>query len=108
MTVVCIVSGFILTITVGAFLAMVFTSEMENNLGRLVLGVLIAFAIGFGIVGLIKLEYDFDAKRWNNGICSTCGKSLELFDVEHHRTGDTYYYKCENGHLLKAMNHFEK
>ena len=37
------------------------------------------------------------------------GEADDLFDIEHHRnSGDTYYYKCENGHLIKTANYFEK
>ena len=104
-----IIGGVILTITLGAFMAMIFTSGMKNGIAKVIIGVVIASAIGFGLIGLVKLEYNGDAKRWNNGICTTCGTAFDLFDIEHHRnSGDTYYYKCENGHLIKTTNYFEK
>ena len=104
-----IIGGVILTITLGAFMAMIFTSGMKNGIAKVIIGAVIASAIGFGLIGLVKLEYNGDAKRWNNGICTTCGTSFDLFDIEHHKnSGDTYYYKCENGHLIKTTNYFEK
>ena len=104
-----IIGGVILTITLGAFMAMIFTSGMKNGIAKVIIGAVIASAIGFGLIGLVKLEYNGDAKRWNNGICTTCGTAFDLFDIEHHRnSGDTYYYKCENGHLIKTTNYFEK
>lgn len=104
-----IIGGVILTITLGAFMAMIFTSGMKNGIAKVIIGAVIASAIGFGLIGLVKLEYNGDAKRWNNGICTTCGTAFDLFDIEHHRnSGDTYYYKCENGHLIKSTNYFEK
>lgn len=104
-----IIGGVILTITLGAFMAMIFTSGMKNGIAKVIIGAVIAFSIGFGLIGLVKLEYNGDVKRWNNGICTTCGTAFDLFDIEHHRnSGDTYYYKCENGHLIKTTNYFEK
>lgn len=101
-----IIGGVILTITLGAFMAMIFTSGIKNGIAKVIIGTVIASAIGFS---LISLEYNGDAKRWNNGICTTCGTAFDLFDIEHHRnSGDTYYYKCENGHLIKTTNYFEK
>ena len=104
-----IIGGIILTITLGAFMAMIFTSGMKNGIAKVIIGAVIASVIGFGLIGLVKLEYNGDAKRWNNGICTTCGTAFDLFDIEYHRnSGDTYYYKCENGHLIKTTNYFEK
>lgn len=104
-----IIGGIILTITLGAFMAMIFTSGMKGSIVKVIIGTVIAFAIGFGVMGLFELEYKGDAKRWNNGTCTTCGTTFELFDIEHSRNGgNTYYYKCENGHLIKTTNYFEK
>lgn len=104
-----IISGIILTITLGAFMAMIFTSGMKDGIAKVIIGIVLAFAVGFGVIGLFGLEYKGDTKRWNNGTCTTCGTAFELFDIEHHRnSGNTYYYKCENGHLIKTANYFEK
>lgn len=104
-----VIGGIILTTTLGAFMALIFTSEMKGGIAKVIIGIVVAFAIGFGISGLIKLEHERDAKRWNNGTCTTCGTAFDLFDIEHRRNGgDTYYYKCENGHLIKTANYFEK
>ena len=104
-----IIFGLLLSITLGAFMAMIFTSGIKNNIARAILGIIIALMVGFGVVGLLEMERLNDEKRWNNGVCSVCDEELELFDVEHHRnSGDTYYYKCKNGHLVKTSNHFSK
>ena len=104
-----IIGGIILTITLGVFMSMIFTSGMKNGIAKVIIGTVLAFAIGFGVMGLFGLEYKGDAKRWNNGTCATCGTAFELFDIEHHNSsGNTYYYKCENGHLIKTSNYFEK
>ena len=49
-----------------------------------------------------------DEKNYNNGICSICNEKLDLFDIEYHRgSGDEYYYKCKNNHLVRTSHHFE-
>lgn len=104
-----IIGGIIFTATLGAFMALMFTSGMKDGIAKVVLGTVIAFAIGFSVIGLIQLEYNGDAKRWNDGTCTICGTAFDLFDIECHRNGiKTYYYKCENGHLIKTANYFEK
>lgn len=104
-----IIGGIILTITLGAFMALILTSEMKDGVMKIIVGTVIAFIIGFGVIGLIELEYEKDFKKWNNGTCTTCDTAFDLFDIEHHRNGgDTYYYKCENGHLIKTANYFER
>lgn len=109
MTSIFIIGGLVLTISVGAFMAMVFTSNMKDGLVKVIISILIALIIGFGLAELFELDREGDTLRWNNGDCRTCGETLELFDVEHHRnSGETYYYKCENGHLVKTSNYFVK
>ena len=106
---IIIIGGIIFTATLGAFMALMFTSGMKDGIAKVIIGTVIAFAIGFSVIGLIQLEYNGDAKRWNNGTCATCGTAFDLFDIEHHQnSGNTYYYKCENGHLIKTANYFEK
>ena len=51
-----IIGGVILTITLGAFMAMIFTSGMKNGIAKVIIGAVIASAIGFGLIGLVKLE----------------------------------------------------
>ena len=106
---IIIIGGIIFTVTLGAFMAMMFTSGMKDGIAKVIISTVIAFAIGFSVIGLIQLEYNGDAKRWNDGTCTICGTAFKLFDIEHHNSsGNTYYYKCENGHLIKTANYFEK
>lgn len=101
--------GIIFTITLGAFMATIFTSGMKDGVAKVIISIIIALIIGFGAMGLLEFEYQGNSKRWNNGTCTTCGTTFELFDIEHSRNGgNTYYYKCENGHLIKTTNYFEK
>ena len=100
--------GLLLTCTLGAFLALMFTSNIKNNTARLIIGIIVAFIVGYGAIGLLSLDYKTDERNYNNGICSICNEKLDLFDVEYHRgAGDEYYYKCKNNHLVRTSHHFE-
>ena len=103
-----ILGGLFLTVTLGALFALMFTNNIKNNIARLVIGIIIAFITGYGAMCLISLDYKIDEKNYNNGICSICNEKLDLFDIEYHRgSGDEYYYKCKNNHLVRTSHHFE-
>ena len=100
--------GLFLTVTLGALFALMFTNNIKNNIARLVIGIIIAFITGYGAMCLISLDYKIDEKNYNNGICSICNEKLDLFDIEYHRgSGDEYYYKCKNNHLVSTSHHFD-
>lgn len=101
-------SGLLLTVTLGALFAFIFTGSIKNNIARLIIGIIVAFVIGYGVIYLISLDYKTDEKNYNNGICSICNEKLDLFDIEYHRGyGDEYFYKCENNHLVRTSHHFD-
>ena len=103
-----IFGGLLLTCTLGAFLALMFTSNIKNNTARLIIGIIVAFIIGDGVIYLISLDYKTDERNYNNGICSICNEKLDLFDIEYHRGyGDEYFYKCENNHLVRTSHYFD-
>lgn len=100
--------GLLLTVTLGALFAFMFTGSIKNNVARLIIGIIIAFVIGYGVIYLISLDYKTDEKNYNNGICSICNEKLDLFDIEYHRGyGDEYFYKCKNNHLVRTSHHFD-
>ena len=100
--------GLLLTVTLGALFAFIFTSNIKNNVARLIIGIIVAFVIGYGVIYLISLDYKTDERNYNNGICSICNGKLDLFDIEYHRGyGDEYFYKCENNHLVRTSHYFE-
>ena len=89
-----IVCGLVLTVSLGGFFAMIFTSGMKDNVFRLIASIIIAFAIGFVATGLFFLEHRADEQMFNSGYCE-CGGEWDLFDVEKMRnSGSKYYYKC--------------
>ena len=100
--------GLLLTVTLGALFAFIFTSNIKNNVARLIIGIIVAFVIGYGVIYLISLDYKTDERNYNNGICSICNGKLDLFDIEYHRGyGDEYFYKCENNHLVRTSHYFD-
>ena len=100
--------GLLLTVTLGALFAFIFTSNIKNNVARLIIGIIVAFIIGYGVIYLISLDYKTDERNYNNGICSICNEKLDLFDIEYHRGyGDEYFYKCENNHLVRTSHYFD-
>ena len=61
-----IFGGLLLTCTLGAFFALIFTSNIKNNTARLIIGIIVAFIIGYGAIGLISLDYKTDAVLRHN------------------------------------------
>lgn len=91
-----IVSGLILTISVGAVMSLIFTSGMKDGWKKVIVSIIIAFIIGFGINGLITIEQESYNNAWNNGQCE-CGTEWTLVDIERSRYGKKfYYYQCDN------------
>ena len=100
--------GLLLSVALCALFAFIFTSNIENNVARLIIGIIVAFIIGYGVIYLISLDYKTDERNYNNGICSICNEKLDLFDIEYHRGyGDEYFYKCENNHLVRTSHYFD-
>lgn len=90
-----VVCGLFLTISVGGFMSMIFTSEIKNGIIRFIISIIIALIIGFGLTGLFYLEYKGDEQKFNSGYCE-CGGEWELFDVEYRKnSGSLYFYKCK-------------
>lgn len=91
-----IITGIAMTLIVGVFMALMFTSEMKDGWKRNVVTIILALAIGFGIGGLLTAEHEADKKAWNNGHCAECGGEWHLADVVKGRNnGSTrYYWEC--------------
>lgn len=89
-----ILVGLVMTITIGVFVALIFTSSMDFSLKKWIAIVLIAFTVGYGVAGLFTLEMKMDEEKWNNGYCE-CGGEWDLINATYvKRRGNIYYYEC--------------
>lgn len=91
-----IVAGLILTASAGAFFALIVTRSLEGR-KRVIIAIIIAFAVGFGLLKLLIVKNEIDNKTWNNGVCINCGGKYEFQSSSYRRSADDkYYYKCKN------------
>ena len=104
-----VVVGLLMSVTVGGFMSLMFTSGMKDGWKKVVVAIIVALAIGFGISGLFALERKGDEMAWNNGTCE-CGGEWDLIDVEHLKnSGELYYYECEDcGYVIRLHSNFGK
>ena len=91
-----IVAGLILTVSIGAFFALILTMKLEGKT-RIIIAVILAFVIGFGLLKILMLNAEKENEKWNNGICTECGGKYEFQSSSYRRNADDeYYYKCKN------------
>ena len=102
-----IIVGIVMTITIGAFIGLILTSDM-NTWRRWVVFPIIAILVGFVVAGLFTMEAKSDEVAWNNGYCE-CGGKWDFTNAEHLKNGgDLYYYECEEcGDLIRTHRHFK-
>lgn len=95
---VFMIGGLLMTATVGTVLALSITGLLDiDGKKGIVFTVILAFAIGFSLIGLIYFQKTVDDENWNNGNCLQCGGQYELQSVTHTNTsGNQYYYVCKN------------
>ena len=107
-----LILGGILSAVLALFICLVCWCNMEKShpVARLMAGILISCALGYGMVGAIIAEHNADKKAWNNGYCYICGNEMEFVNASHGRYGTVYYYwycdKC--GHTLELTSNFGK
>ena len=104
-----IITGILMTVVVGLFMGAMFTSSMKDGWKRVLVTLIIAFAIGFGISGLFTMERKGDEIQWNNGQCE-CGGDWDLVNIEHLRNGgELYYHECTDcGCVIRLHSKFTK
>lgn len=102
-----VVVGLIMSISVGSFMSMIFTSGMRDSWKKVVVAIIISLMVGFGISGLFALEQKGDEMAWNGGHCE-CGTEWNLVNVERLRnSGELYYYNCDNcGNVIRTHSNF--
>lgn len=96
--------GLILTVSVGAFVALIITIDLKGK-QRIITAIVIALVMGFGLSALLMVEIKVDNEKWNNGICTECGGKYEFQSSTYKRNvGDEYYYKCKNCGYTISLN----
>ena len=99
-----VVFGLLLSVSVGAFIAMIITSGIRNKIVNIVVTIILALAIGFGLTGLFMWERKVNEQMFNNGYCE-CGGEWNLFDVEYRKNSSSlYFYKCEECKNIIRLN----
>lgn len=105
--IIFIISALVFSATLGIILSYIIVSTFENNTKRDIkykplLVTIVALIIGFGLSGLISIDYKFTQDIYNKGIHRDCGQ-WELFDIEKAKGCSIYYYKCNQcGELLQS------
>ena len=101
-----IVSALVFSATIGVILSYIIVTTFEiNNTKKDInykplLVTIVALIIGFGLSGLLSIDYHYTQEIYNSGVHRDCGQ-WELFDIEKDKGCRTYYYKCnECGELL--------
>ena len=91
-----IITGILMTITVGIFIGLILTAGVENVVKRIIITALASLIVGFGIAGAFALERLGDESVWNEGYCE-CGCEWKLLNIQHIKNGgDNYYYACDD------------
>lgn len=103
---VYIIVSLILSGTVGLLLGLAVTFNC-GKIAKCIITPIIALIVGFGIAAIFIVEAKADKIKWNNGYCQKCGTKLELFDIEKYRGNETFYYQCENGHIIELHHLWE-
>ena len=97
-----------MSISVGAFIALILTVGMNDGIPRTIAIIIISLAVGFGFVFLMNKYREYEEEKWNNGICPICNTEYHFQSVAKGRSSTTYYYVCENGHIFETDCFFQK
>lgn len=84
--------------------------DKSHPIVRLLVGLLISCALGYGMTGAVVADHNADKKAWNDGYCSICGNEMKFVNASHGRYGTVYYYwYCDEcGHTLELTSNFAK
>ena len=107
-TIALVLLSLVMSISIGAFVALIVTSGMNDGMPRIITAIIISLAVGFGSVFFMNEHRKYEEKRWNNGFCTTCNAEWHFQSASKHKSSTTYYYTCENGHILETDCLFQK
>ena len=100
--------SLVMSISVGALIAILITSGMNDGIPRIITAIIISLVVGFGFVFLMNKYREHEEKRWNNGVCPICNTEYHFQSAAKGRSSTTYYYVCENGHIFETDCFFQK
>ena len=107
-TITFVVLGLVMSVSVGAFMALLFTVGMNDGIPRTITVIILSLAIGFGFIFIMNEYREYEEERWNNGICMECGTKYHFQSAAREKSSTTYYYVCENGHIFETDICFQK
>lgn len=107
-TITFVLLGLAMSISVGAFVALIVTSGMNDGIPRVITAIIISLAVGFGFIFFMNKHCKHEEKRWNNGFCTTCNTEWHFQSASKYRSSTTYYYTCENGHIFETDCLFQR
>jgi len=103
-----VVLSLVMSISLGAFIALILTSGMDDGIPKTIISIVISLAVGFGFVFLMNEYRKHEEKRWNNGVCTICNTEYHFQSAAKGKSSTTYYYVCENGHIFETDCFFQK
>lgn len=97
-TTLFIALGLFFTLVIGGFFGMVYHANSERKgISKIIITIILALAVGFGISGAFTLDMRASDKVWNNGVHADCNGHWEIFDIERTTMGnELYYYQCDS------------
>lgn len=78
----------------GYFFALLITGGVANRWWTKLLQALLGLAIGALIAGMLYLQTEGDARKYNDGICTLCGGHYEFSGASGRGISKFYYYTC--------------
>lgn len=73
-----LIVGGIFSAVLALFVCLVCWCNMDKShpIVRLLVGLLISCALGYGMTGAVVADHNADKKAWNDGYCSICGNEI--------------------------------
>lgn len=103
-----IIFGLIMSTAFGGFFTLILISMMKESFSRVVVSIILALFLGFGLVFCIVKQNEYEVKKWNKGVCPECSTEWHFQSATKYSTSTIYYYVCDNGHILKTDSLFQK
>ena len=107
-TITFVLLGLVMSVSVGALLALILTSGMNDGILRVIIAIIISLVVGFGFIFCMKEYREHEEKKWNNGFCTACNTEWHFQSAAKGKNSTIYYYVCDNGHIFKTDCFFQK